>query len=1139
MSKYSQNRSRILSLDASVARKEAFIFPDISGDVSRYTNLLLIDQSVKDYQDFITSANPQTFTVAYSSKSSREELLALLKKNFTSFQRIGVVFTSIGSLANPFLNSQPFFRKNESAPYSDNVRFIVNLIKDFGVKNIDYLGCNTLEYSNWVNYYSILTAQTGVVVGASNDETGNIKYGGDWIMESTGTDVELVYFTKGIEYHKNLLDLGYCSFVIKDGKLYGTGDNGNDQMGIRITTLQQMINQTGKTVKSIACGNYHTIVLMTDDTVYGTGDNWDGQLGTGSTSDSQTTLTRMKIDYGAGIVDVTGVKAIACGGYYTIVLMNDGTVYGTGAGGNGQLGTGDNNSQTILTQMKIGDVSTPVTNVKAISCGDSHTIVLMNDISGTVFGTGDNYDGELGTGDTNSQTTLTLMTTVPVDKTPDAISCGDNHTIVLMTDRTVFGTGANYQGQLGYSGNNSTSTLTQMTIGDGSTPVTDVKAISCGGYYTIVLKLNGTVYGTGANWDGQLGTGDTNNANTLMPITSVPVGKTPDAISCGNSHTIILMSDRTVYGTGANWDSQLGNGDFDNNTTTMTQMKIGNANITNVKAISCGGYYTMVLINDISGTVYGTGDNYDGQLGTGSTSGSQTTLTLITSIPEEKTPIAISCGRDHTIVLMEDGSVYGAGDNEDGELGTGDDNDKIIFTPMTIGDGSTLVTNVKAISCGKYHSIVLMNDGSVYGTGENYDGQLGTGDDNNNKTTLTRMTISDGEGSIPVTNVKAIASGNGYTIVLMEDGSVYGTGDNYDGQLGTGDTNSQSTLTRMTISDGEGSIPVTGVKAIASGDSHTIVLMNNGTLYGTGDNYYGQLGIGESGNSQTILTPMINETGKTPVAISCGNNHTIVLMSDGTVYGIGSNNDGQLGDLTTDDIETTLTPMIMPEIPGLKAIAITTGRYHTVVLMNDGTVYGTGDNEDGQLGNGNYDNQNTLTPMTIGDGITPVTRVSRLFDNDYFLVFAEEASCILEGTLVLTNKGYFPIETLKPGDTIRTKNYFINIVKVGKWSVDLSREEDRNDLSKKMYKIPAGKYGAKKDTYISHYHRILYYMDEDNKERGYDIPINLGLQPAEPDEFTKDNGKYNLYHLQLVIGNHFIVNGECMVEAWNPDSKYF
>jgi alpha-tubulin suppressor-like RCC1 family protein len=1139
MSKSSRNHSKNLSLDASVARKEPFIFPDMNGvDLSVYTNLLFIDQSVKDYQDFITSANPQTFTIAYSSKSSREELLALLKKNFTSFQRIGIVFASIGSLANPFLNSQPFFRKNESAPHSDNVRFIVNLIKDFGVKNIDYLGCNTLEYSNWVNYYSILTEQTGVVVGASNDETGNIKYGGDWVMESTGTDVELIYFTKGIEYYKNLLDLGYCSFVIRDGKLYGTGDNGDDKLGIGITTLQQMINQTGKTVKSIACGDNHTIVLMTDDTVYGTGDNLEGQLGNGEIENYKTTLTRMKIDYGAGNVDVTNVKAIACGGYHTIVLMNDGTVYATGAGGSGQLGNGgiNNNSTNVLTAMVMSGIPTGL-KASAISGGGYYSIVLMED--GTVYGTGANWDGQLGDGNSGNNTNiLTPMTTVPVGKTPDAISCGYNHTIVLMTDGTVFGTGDNYNGQLGIGTYyNSTNTLTQMTIDDGSTPVTDVKAISCGDSYTIVLKLNGTVYGTGANWDGQLGTGGYNDTYTLMPMTSVPVGKTPEAISCGDSHTIVLMTDGTVYGTGENSNGQLGAGNI-NEQTTLTQMTIGNGStyVTDVKAIICGGYYTMVLKENNS--VFGTGDNEDGQFGNGSTNGSQTTLTLITSIPEGKTPLAISCGRDHTIVLMEDGSVYGTGDNGDGELGTGDDNDKNTFTPMTIDDGTTPVTNVKAIACGKYHSIVLMNNGTVYGTGENYDGELGTGDNDDYKTTLTEMKMVDGEGSIPVTNAKAIASGNSFTIVLMENGSVYGTGENYNGQLGNQDvSDTTNLLIPMQIIDGnEEIVSVTNAKAIACGDSHTIVLMNDGTLYGTGDNYYGQLGTGDT-TSQTILTPMINETGKTPIAISCGQDHTIVLMSDGTVYGIGSNNDGQLGDLTIDDIETTLTPMIMPE--GLKAIAITTGRYHTVVLMNNGTVYGTGDNNDGQLGTGDENSQTTLTPMTIGDGITPVTNVSRLFDNDYYLEFTEEVSCLLEGTLVLTKKGYLPIETLKPEDTIITKSYFINIAKVGKWSVDLNREEDRNDLSKKMYKIPAGKYGAKKDTYISHYHRILYYMDEDCSSRGYDIPINLGLKPAEPEEFTTDNGKYNLYHLQLVIGNHFIVNGECMVEAWNPKSKHF
>jgi len=169
-----------------------------------------------------------------------------------------------------------------------------------------------------------------------------------------------------------------------------------------------------------------------------------------------------------------------------------------------------------------------------------------------------------------------------------------------------------------------------------------------------------------------------------------------------------------------------------------------------------------------------------------------------------------------------------------------------------------------------------------------------------------------------------------------------------------------------------------------------------------------------------------------------------------------------------------------------------------------------------------------------------VSSLDQLTQKTYFLTVYVEASCLLEGTLVLTNKGYVSIETLKLGDTIRTKNYYIDIVKVGKWTVDLNLEEDRNDLSKKMYKIPANQYGATSDTYISHYHRILVDENPDSQEesRVYHLPTKLGLQPANPAEYAKD-GKFNLYHLQLAVGNHFIVNGGCMVEAWQPKSKFY
>ena len=78
-----------------------------------------------------------------------------------------------------------------------------------------------------MNYYAILTQETNnsVVIGASNDETGNIKYGGDWVMENTSENIELIYFNESIAYYTYLL--GSTSFhtivINNDGELYGCG----------------------------------------------------------------------------------------------------------------------------------------------------------------------------------------------------------------------------------------------------------------------------------------------------------------------------------------------------------------------------------------------------------------------------------------------------------------------------------------------------------------------------------------------------------------------------------------------------------------------------------------------------------------------------------------------------------------------------------------------------------------------------------------------------------------------------------------------------------------------------------------------------------------------------------------------------
>jgi hypothetical protein len=118
--------------------------------------------------------------------------------------------------------------------------------------------------------------------------------------------------------------------------------------------------------------------------------------------------------------------------------------------------------------------------------------------------------------------------------------------------------------------------------------------------------------------------------------------------------------------------------------------------------------------------------------------------------------------------------------------------------------------------------------------------------------------------------------------------------------------------------------------AISCGYNCTIVLMNDGTIYGCGYNYYGQFGNNTTTNSLT-LTSMTPVPGKTPSAISCGDSFTIVLMKDGTVYGCGNNAYGQLGNNTTvDSLKLTqmiTTPPTIPSGVSIYALFDTTIKY--------------------------------------------------------------------------------------------------------------------------------------------------------------------------------------------------------------------
>lgn len=181
------------------------IHPDLTGKPQNaYSNVLLIDNKVKNAQLVYDSVNASTLPILYSTSSSSQDLLSLLQAHFTSIQSLGLFFESSFGKSKGFLNMQPLFLPTEQAPYSTNVAFMINMITTFSIKGVDFLACDTLQYNNWKTYYALLS-QTGVNVGASNDKTGNLKYGGDWVMESTNQNVELIYFTRNIEYYQYTL----------------------------------------------------------------------------------------------------------------------------------------------------------------------------------------------------------------------------------------------------------------------------------------------------------------------------------------------------------------------------------------------------------------------------------------------------------------------------------------------------------------------------------------------------------------------------------------------------------------------------------------------------------------------------------------------------------------------------------------------------------------------------------------------------------------------------------------------------------------------------------------------------------------------------------------------------------------------
>jgi serine/threonine protein kinase/alpha-tubulin suppressor-like RCC1 family protein len=389
-------------------------------------------------------------------------------------------------------------------------------------------------------------------------------------------------------------------------------------------------------------------------------------------------------------------------------------------------------------------------------------------------------------------------------------------------------------------------------------------------------------------------------------------------LSTGKFHSCALRKDGRIHCWGANRDGELGTGDLravgdDETAESAVLLDFGDP----VKDVIAAGdreaSFTCVLTQP--GDVRCWGANKHGQLGYGHTD----------SIGDEKPvgpqhPPPVQVGGEvkelaagaskfasHVCAILADDSVKCWGSSKFGMLGYGHTNeigdDEI---PATVGPVQVGGTPME-ISAGKYNTCVVLDDGKLRCWGWNSVGQLGLGN-----------TEDLGDDEIPTSvdpidvggKVEQVSVGRRHVCALLDEGRVRCWGWNNKGQLGYGHTrNIGDDETPADAGDVELSAPAV---AVAAGGLHSCALLVDGKVQCWGDNKFGQLGYGHERNVGDTNPPKSVGTvylDQDVLAVSTGSYHTCVIVESGQLRCWGFNTDGQLGLGHTNNVGDDETPM--------------------------------------------------------------------------------------------------------------------------------------------------------------------------------------------------------------------------------------
>ena len=333
------------------------------------------------------------------------------------------------------------------------------------------------------------------------------------------------------------------------------------------------------------------------------------------------------------------------------------------------------------------------------------------------------------------------------------------HTITLSDDGTAHSFGRNDQGALGL-GHHKHNILVPTPIPN----LPKINMISCGMYFTVCVDYEGFIWSFGDNHFGQLGTGNTTNFNVPQKIINMPPVLSVD---CGHDHTLIITTDSNLWSCGRNDKGQLCYGD------TEVRSQPQKTSFTNISKVSAGSIYSLFQNN--KGEIFSCGDNRYGQCGLGHFNDLQITPSIILDAPSNI--IHFVCGGHHNLFLDSEGNVFSVGFNRSGQLGLGHDTNQNVLSKIPN------IPPIKIISCVSTSSYLIDFEGNLWSFGYNKFGQLGHGDESDLNAPKIITTLKD---------IQQISYGSSGLHFLAKNSQkqIFAAGNNYCGQLGTGNTQS-------------------------------------------------------------------------------------------------------------------------------------------------------------------------------------------------------------------------------------------------------------------------------------------------------------------------------------------------------------